>query len=729
MKKGTAIALGRNVTRMNHGDSTTGHRPSSGSRDRRPTDRGSTARSAQGILTETGFAAAMRQALRDFHRPNELRNNPLLTTRLVAAVLQREPAAPPTQALREILRDHCERLGDNAKFDWHKQILILTYLKPLRSQQAVAEALHLSWSTYRRHLVEAIQTLAAVLWEAESACALSEIQDVAAETGAAQVPRHRVTSAHIPRWLTAGAAVVFLAIGSGVMLLHATRQGAVPRASPVAPNPPTLAVLPFRDLNHDPATRYLSDGMTEELIARLGRIPTLQVVAPTSSYSLRGKAMDVREAGRLLGADKIVEGTIQQHGSRLRIDVALVNAADGYELWTDEFTAGPGEMLRVEDAIAATIAGKLNLPHAPLPAPSLQLEAMINPQARDFYLVGLEYLNNRDPDDISRSVAYLRKSIQVDGNYAQAWAALAMAYAVMRSYQADVAPDTYYDDALVAANRAVTLDASLPRAHEVLGLLDDQHWKWVEAAREYRKALHVDPSDATAHQWYGIHLWFMGRMQAALHQMQTAHRLDPLSPIINADLGRALCYAGKLRASLAQYRATVALAPRFALTYAFMAETDLAIGNPQQALTDTHTAVTIWGRPPEFSLAEIGVSEILLGRKDLARGELDALQKTASRQYVSGVLLAWLYWNMGDKDQAFTQLRRAVRDHDFVIMFVFGPMGAGLRADPRFAEIRRSMKLPPAPIANRTARAVKRTQRIGQRIANARAARNYGIFP
>lgn len=687
---------------MSHGGSTTGHRPSNGSQDQRPADRGSSACSAPGICTETGFAAAVRQALRDFHRPNELRNNPLLTARLVAAVLQREPATPPAQALREILRDHCERLGDNAKFDRHKQILIHTYVKPLRSQQAVAEALHLSWSTYRRHLAEATQMLAATLWEAESVSdvPLPKIQDTLQGTGAAQAPQHRVTSARRRGWLAAGAAVILLAAGAGVMLLHAPRQGAVPQASPVVPSPPTLAVLPFLDLNHDPATRYLSDGMTEELIARLGRIPTLRVVAPTSSYSLRGKPMDVREAGRLLGADKIVEGSIQQSGSMLRIDVALVNAADGYALWTNEFTGDPGEMIRLEDAIAKTIALKLNLPPAPLSMKGMPQRTTSNPQARDFYLVGLEYLNNRDPDDISRSIAYLRKSIQADSNYAQAWAALGMAYAVMRSYQADMPPDADYNDALAAASRAVTLDASLPRAHEVLGLLDDQHWKWREAAREYRQALQVDPSDATAHQWYAIHLWFMGRMQAALQQMQTAHRLDPLSPIINIDLGRALCYAGHPHASLAQYRATEAFAPNFALAYAFMAETDLAMGNPRRALTDTRAAVTIWGQPPEYSLAEVGVSEAVLGRKDLARKELDALQQTASRQYVSGVLLAWLYWNLGEKDKAFAQLRRAVRDHDFVMMFVFGPMGAGVRADPRFAEIRKSMSLLPASVVN-----------------------------
>ena len=682
---------------MNNGEPPAGNQPSTGPGDPIPTDRESAALSAPDIRTEAGFAAAVRQALRDFHRPNCLRNNPLLASRIVIAVLEREPTTPPAQALREILRAHCERLGENVKFSRLKHVLIHTYLAPLRSQQAVAEALHLSWSTYRRYLAEATQLLAVALWESESTSRVPvpKVPDITLAAGAAQVPPHSATPMRRWGWLAATTVVILLTAGVGVILLHAPLRRTKPRASSV--NPRTLAVLPFLNVNHDPATRYLSDGITDELIARLGRIPTLRVVAQTSSFSLRGKPMDVREAGRLLGADKIVEGSIQRAGPALRIDVALVNTADGYELWTDEFTVRRSEVFHTEDAIAQAIVKRLNLSPAQSLMKPVQRQAAVNPQAHDFYLVGLEYLNNRDPGDITQSIAYLRKSIQADGDYAQAWAALAMAYAVMRSYQANVLPDTHYDDALAAADRAIALDTSLPRAHEVLGLLDDEHWEWQAAGREYRLALRLDPSDATAHQWYAIHLWFMGQMQAALHEMQAAHRLDPLSPIINADLGRALCYAGQWQASLAQYRTTVALAPRFALTYAFMAETDLAMGNPRQALADARTAVTIWGHPPEYSVAEIGVSEALLDRKARARQALDELQQHATRHYVSGVLLAWLYWNLGEKTLTFTQLQRAVRDHDFVMMFVFGPLGAGVRADPRFEVIRKIMNLPPAP--------------------------------
>ncbi len=649
------------------------------------------------VRSEAGFAAAVRRALRDFHRPDVLRDSPLLASRLLTAALQRDPTTPPTHVLRAILREHCERLGENARSERYRQVLTLTYLAPLRSQQAAAEALHLSWSTYRRRLAEAIRMLTASLWDAE----ISTLHPPAPSNPAPQDLAAAVAPSSGRRpWIAAIAALAFLLLlGGGVLLLHTSRV----RKSPgtVADQASTVAVLPFIDLDHVPALRYLGDGMTDELITRLGRISALHVVAPTSSFSLRGKPMNARQAGRLLGAASIVEGSVQKIGSLLHIDVMLVDTANGYGRWTDEFTVDASAIGGVEDIIVRGIANQLHV--APPPPDSVwsQTGADVNPQARDFYLVGLEYLDYRDPGAILQAIAYLQKATQADESYAPAWANLAMAYAVMRSYQAGVPPDTYYQTAFATARKSIALDSELPRAYEVLGLLDDQHWHWRRAESNYRRALQLDPSDATAHQWYAIHLWFMGQMQAALLEMQIARRLDPLSPIINVDLGRALLYAGNPRASLAQYRATAAMDPNFPLTYIFMGETDLALGNPRAALTAVHKADRLSGRTPQFALAEIGASEALLGHMGSARQTLDRFKQGARGRYVSGVLLAWLDWSLGNKPGTIDALRRAVREHDFLMMVVFGPLGAGMRADPQFAEIRSLMNLPAASAGRR----------------------------
>jgi adenylate cyclase len=634
---------------------------------------------AVNIAQEHGFAQAVHQALRDFHRPDHLRINPLLGARLVTAAESQSPATPPTQLLRELIRSHSERLAQNPKGSRFHHVLQHTYLVPMRSQQAVADALHLSWSTYRRCLANAVRLLTASLWEAESALRGS-------------TPAHRSRLRRDWAWYI-GTAVVVLAVAAGTGYLHHLRR----RRQVVSGGalPVTLAVLPFQELDQNPSNRYLGDGITDELISRLGRIPALRVVARTSAFSLRDKPMDVRDIGRILGVNNVIEGSVQRMGTTLRINIALVNASNGYELWSDELTTPRGKIFETEDSIATAVITQLRLPTDASNAGHSADYPSVNPEARDYYLVGLEYLNNRTYEDINQSITYFHRSIQADKNYADPWAGLATAYAVLRDYQEDVPPDTHYGDALSAANKAIALDPSLAQVHAILGLLHEEHWQWQEAHREFQLALQLDPSDATAHQWYGMYFWFMGDMRNALSELRTAHELDPLSLIINADLGRALCYAGQYDAALAQLRTAVALAPRFALTHAFMAETYMANGQYRQALDEARTTTTLAGSPPaSISLAELGVAYSLLDQQNLARQQLGELESRASKQYVSGVSLSWLYWKLGDKNRAFTQLRRAVTDHDHLLMTLFGPAGTGERADPHFKTIRKMMALP-----------------------------------
>jgi TolB-like protein/tetratricopeptide (TPR) repeat protein len=655
-------------------DSPLGPAPSAGEKDAE-----SVAADTKDVGQEHRFAQAVHQALRDFHRPDHLRTNPLLRSSLVTAALLQSPATPPTQMLRELIHSHSERLAQNPKGTRFHLVLQHTYLTPMRSQQAVADALHLSWSTYRRCLANAVKMLTASLWEAESALRVP-------------IPARRAGLRRDWSWYI-GTAVVVLAAATGAGYLHHLRrrqQVVSGRALPV-----TLAVLPFQELDQNPGNRYLGDGITDELISRLGQIPALRVVARTSAFSLRDRPVNVRDIGRILGVSDVIEGSVQRVGTTLRIDIALVNTSNGYEIWSDELTVPRSKIFETEDAISDAVMTQLRLPGNTSNGGHLADYASINPEARDYYLVGLEYLNNRTSDDINRSIAYFHRSIQVDKDYAEPWAGLATAYAVLRDYQEDVPPDTHYEDALNAANKAIALDPSLARVHAILGLLHEEHWQWQPAQLEFQQALRLDPSDATAHQWYGMYFWFTGNTQTALKELQTARDLDPLSLIINADLGRALCYAGQYNAALAQYRITIALAPRFALTHAFMSEAYMAEQQHLKALDEAQATVGLSGAPPaSIALAELGVAYAQADQKKLGLLQLQKLERRALDQYVSGISLSWLYWNLGDKTSAFKQLERAAADHDHLMMSIFGPDGAGERRDPRFESIRRLMDLP-----------------------------------
>jgi len=655
------------------------------------------AASAYAPVNESDFFAAAQQALHDYNRPDRLKDNPLVHSQLVTAAMAAASSMAATQALRELIRVHAEYLAQSHKFSAYYKIIEYTYFAPLRSQQAVAETLHLSWGTYRRHLGYATRILSARLWEAETA-----LRRGLAAAGATDSAHQTPGPGRRQKLWRAGLAFSLAAVLVLAVVLYLNRHPLSIRQAGASAHAEklTLAVLPLLNMDHDPNTQYLSDGISDELITRLGRIPGLQVVAHTSSFSLRDKQMDVRDIGRLLGVNYVLEGSLQKEAGQLRVQAALVSTANGYELWSDEFTANQNQAFAIEDSISDAIVKELHPALAPPVAVAARHYTPVNPEARDYYLVGLEYLNNRTYEDIDQSIVYFRRSIQADNNYAEPWAGLATAYAVLRDYAEDIPPDTHYDDALNAANKAIALDPSLARVHAILGLLHEEHWQWQDAQREFQLALQLDPSDATAHQWYGMYFWFTGDMQASLSELRTARDLDPLSLIINADLGRALSYAGQFDAALAQFRTAIVLAPRFALTHAFMAEAYMAKGQYRQALDEARTTTTLAGSPPaSISLAELGVAYSLMGRQEHARQQLMELEKRASSGYVSGVSLSWLYWNLDDKNRAFAQLRRAVKDHDHLMMSVFGPAGAGERADPRFAVIRKIMNLPPVSTA------------------------------
>ncbi len=649
------------------------------------------------FLNEAEFAAAVREALRHYHRPDHLRENPLLRSRLFAAAALQVGAssALPTQALKEMLQKQFECLGDTPEISALKRVLELTFLKPMRSQQAVADALNMSWSTYRRRLADAVRVLTAQLWEAETA--LAEAQAKRASISATS-PSGGRSSWRRPRLAWGMLVLAVLAVGVWLLLSTVRRHeaGSASASAVSADGKLTLAVLPFLNMNQDPAVQHLSDGLTEELINRLGRIADLRVTARTSAFVFRDRTVDVRDAARALGVENVLEGSVQNSGDSFRVRVALVNARDGYELWSDEYNVASRDLLGVEDTIAKSVIRELHLDRTAAPLAGLHPRSnATSSEAHDFYLVGLEYLNRRTVADIEQAIAYFRRAIQADPNYAPAWSGVAIAYAILQDYDSDSPPDTHYAEAVAAAEKAIALDGRLPEPHAVLGKLHQEHWEWRQAAHEFQRALKLDPNNVTAHQWYAIYLWFVGDMQGALKAMQAAHDLDPLSPIVNADLGRALLYVGNTDAAIAQYRTAITLDPGFALAHLFLAEAYMAKGRYDAALQEMQTAVQLTPAPhPASYLSMLGLAYDLAGERGKASSELDALTMRARRHYVSGVSLALLYWALDEKDKAFSALERAAADHDHLMMPVVADRAASWTADPRYRALLAGMGLP-----------------------------------
>jgi TolB-like protein len=326
----------------------------------------------------TEFALAVRHALKNYHRPDRLDENQLLSSRVVLARLEAEaPPSTPIQALQEVLRTHCDRLAETPNVAALARVLDLTYFRPMRCRKAAAESLHLSWSTYRRRVANAVQLLAAQIWQTELAlaCAAAEAPAAPPNSPAPIGPEAPLTPPVVPpqkrrfRRVVALLVLAVMCIALWLLLPLGPGPDAASLDSSEHANKPTLAVLPFLNINQDRAARYLSDGIAVDLTDRFERLGKLRVAARTSSFAFRGRAGNARKIGQTLGVGNILEGSIQNTTSGLRIRVALVNTSDGYERWSREYIVRARNLPKIEDLIVTAVAEKLHLkPSKPLAA-------------------------------------------------------------------------------------------------------------------------------------------------------------------------------------------------------------------------------------------------------------------------------------------------------------------------------------------------------------------------
>ena len=631
-------------------------------------------------VSEAGFALAVFRALRDFNRPENLRFNLLLASRLVRTALNKSPGALPTEVLRELIRAHCASIGRNPKYLRYQQVLQLTYLAPLRRQRAVADALHLSWGSYRRYLREARRMLTASLWEAE--CNSSDASPPAAPP-AARAPVRRRSRLWLPMTIAAAAAIV---LAGGMLLVHIQRKTQI--ASPIRMS---LAVLPMLDLARKAADSNIGTAISSSILAQLGQVRGLRVIIEPPAFSSQNRNQDAHSLGRLLNVRDLLEGDFQNADGQLRINMELINTADDSVSWSDQVTAPPADLLQLEDSLGNALV--LHLSEASVRPPT-EDTVQDRAQARDQYLIGQAYLVRPNVADLAESLQYFRESVRIDPGYSPSWAALASAYALLPGYDDSRSPDADYVDAWSAINKALAITPLLPSAHAVLGLLQMQQWKWRRAQQELRLAMQLDLYSATAHLWYARYMWFTGQPHRALSEMRFAHALDSQSPIVNADLGRALLYAGELRQAQAQLLETIARRPDYAPAYFRLIEDEVALHQFRRALASAKAAGRLACKTDPMLLMEMGVAQSRLGHHDKTSRYLATLRRQARSQYVSGVAMARLYWELNDRQHAFAELQRAAREHDPNLLVVSGPDWAAVRSDPRFAQIRALMRLP-----------------------------------
>jgi serine/threonine-protein kinase len=450
----------------------------------------------------------------------------------------------------------------------------------------------------------------------------------------------------------------------------------------------SIAVLPFADVSRKKELEYLCDGIAEEIINALAKIDGLRVVARTSAFSFKEQNEDIRGIGKKLNVGTILEGSVRKAGNRIRITAQLINAADGYHLWSERYDREMEDVFAIQDEITLTIVNKLKVTIL-----GAEKEALVKRHTEDFeaynlYLKGRFYWNMRTEIGYLKSIEYFREAIEKDPEYAIAHAGIADCYALLGWY-GHLAPKEAFPRARTSAEKAAALDDSLAESHASLGWIAANYdWEWTRAESQYKRALELNPSYATAHQWYSELLTYMGRHDEAIAQGRRALELDPLSLIINNDLGQVYYFARRYIEAIYQLRKTLEMDPSFAIAHYFLSLAYAHRASYDKAIDEAQKAMSLAGEGDTLILSQLGIIYSLSGEGGKARGVLDRLFEMSADRYVSPFRVALIYAGLGENDRAFAWLESAFeeRDHKLETLRVH-PALDGLRGDPRFAHL------------------------------------------
>jgi DNA-binding winged helix-turn-helix (wHTH) protein/tetratricopeptide (TPR) repeat protein len=448
----------------------------------------------------------------------------------------------------------------------------------------------------------------------------------------------------------------------------------------------TIAVLPFKPLLAEGRDASLEMGMADTLIARLSGREI--IVRPTSSVRRYVELdQDPLVAGRELGVESVLDGSLQKSGDQLRVTVRLIGVETGAALWAGTFDERFTDIFTVQDAISEKIASALALPLSGEGKSRLVRHDTENAEAYERYLKGRYYLNKLTPTEIQTSISYFQQAIDVDPSYALAYVGLADAYRAL-ALSVDLPATEFFPRSKAAAEQAIEIDDRLAEAHAVLGFaLLFYDWDWSGAENQYKRALELNPNSADTHLSYASLYSVLGKYAEALAEIKRARELDPLNLRTNALEGQFLVLAGQTDEGLARLQKTLELEPNFFLAHLFVSGAYINKGMYGEAIAEATRARDISGGNAE-AIATIGYAFAMAGYPDEARAALDELRRRATERYVPAYAFALLHNGLGERDQVFAWLKRGVEQRDPKMLFLkSGPQWRNLRDDPRLVRL------------------------------------------
>ena len=455
----------------------------------------------------------------------------------------------------------------------------------------------------------------------------------------------------------------------------------------------SIAVLPFADLSPQKDQEYFCDGMAEELINVFTKMEDLRVVARTSAFSFKSKNVDVREIGRKLNVDKVLEGSVRKAGNKLRITAQLINVTDGYHLWSDRYDRDLDDVFSIQDEISLAIVeafkGKFFKEKK-----KLVKRPTVNMEVYNLYLQGIHLQNKVHPEELQKGLECFLEATEKDPNFALAYVGIGGTY-VKFAFLGLLPPDEMYPKAKAALKKALEIDSTLGEAHALLAnIYSVAEWNWKEAENGYKKAISLKPGLDDAHAGYANYLLLQARFDEALTEIRLAQELNPLKPDAFADAIIIYYCAGRFEEAERQIHKALEVDPYFPITHFYSSWIYQRKGEYQQTLDVLQNAHRLSGGTLPWAECALGVTYYLLDQKDKADEIMHKLLEGKKEGYVPCFSLANNYLVRGDMDKALEWMEKAYEFHDFLMPFLnVVPDWEPLRSHPRGKALLKKMNL------------------------------------
>jgi len=426
---------------------------------------------------------------------------------------------------------------------------------------------------------------------------------------------------------------------------------------------PSIAVLPFGNLSADPEQEYFCDGMAEEIINALAHLDGLRVVARTSSFAFKDKHQDIREIGRALDVQTLLEGSVRKAGDRLRITAQLINVADGYHLWSERFDRTLEDIFAIQDEISLAIVDKLKVELLGGEREGIVKRYTNNLDAYNAYLMGLNQWNRLTPEGYEQSLQCYQEAIRLDDGFAPAYLQLAI-WHLSQAFWGALSPVDALPVATEMVERALAIDDTISEAHCFTGVVHAFFERDQEAGeRSLRRAVELGPNIADNHANLAALLTARGRYQEAIEAAETTMRLDPLSPTNNAWACWWIGLGGRLETAIGELEKLVALDPNHWLPHHVLGDLYSRAGRLDEAIAPSTRAVALSGGN-SIAVTQLSCLSYLGGAIEQANEHLEKLKKRSHQAYVPPTFFSWIYWARGEWAEALRWMEEAARIND-----------------------------------------------------------------